>query len=129
MKSFYHLIFTLPILTIFYAALPAQGASGGSPSRSPKPSAGRASWYDQGRTTASGERFRPLAHTAAHRTLPFGTRLRVVNAATGASTIVRINDRGPAIWTGRILDLSKGAAAAIGIVRQGSQIVQLERLN
>jgi rare lipoprotein A len=117
------------MLTIFWAALPALSANAGSPSRSVKFSGGRASWYDQGRTTASGERFQPLAHTAAHRTLPFGTRLRVVNAATGASTIVRINDRGPAIWTGRILDLSKGAAAAIGIVRQGSQMVQLERLN
>jgi rare lipoprotein A len=117
------------MLTIFWAALPALSANAGSPSRSVKFSGGRASWYDQGWTTASGERFQPLAHTAAHRTLPFGTRLRVVNAATGASTIVRINDRGPAIWTGRILDLSKGAAAAIGIVRQGSQMVQLERLN
>jgi rare lipoprotein A len=116
---------SIHVLLIVCASYPVLGAA----SRRSGATLGRASWYDQGHTTASGERFQPFAHTAAHRTLPFGTKLRVVNASTGASTIVRINDRGPAAWTGRVLDLSRGAAAAIGMVRQGSQRVQLERLN
>lgn len=125
MRMRFYLIITLNMALIVVSTYPAPAAA----SRRSGGTLGRASWYDRGRMTASGERFQPLAHTAAHRTLPFGTRLRVVNAATGASTIVRINDRGPATWTGRILDLSKGAAAAIGMVRQGSQLVELERLN
>lgn len=71
-----------------------------------------ASWYHEGRATASGERFRPDGLTAAHRTLPFGTRLRVTLGSR--STVVRINDRGPFV-RGRQLDLSRGAARAIGM--------------
>lgn len=73
-----------------------------------------ASWYGpgfHGRTTASGERFNQHAMTAAHKTLPFGTRVRVTHK--GKSVVVRINDRGPFI-KGRTIDLSKGAARAIG---------------
>lgn len=77
----------------------------------------RASWYGGGerlsRHTANGERFNPGGFTAAHRTLPFGTRLRV--SYGGRSVVVRINDRGPARWTGRSLDLSRGAARALGM--------------
>jgi rare lipoprotein A len=76
-----------------------------------------ASYYGQafaGRPTASGERFNPSAMTAAHRTLPFGTRVRVTNARTGRSVVVRINDRGPHV-KGRAIDLSSGAATAIGM--------------
>lgn len=80
---------------------------------------GRASWYALHSKTASGERMRPLALTAAHRTLPFGTRLRVSNKKTGKSVVVRINDRGPFI-KGRFLDLSKGAARSIGMGGVGS---------
>lgn len=78
---------------------------------------GLASWYGpgfQGRRTASGERFDTGAFTAAHRTLPFGTRVRVVNVNTGRSVVVRINDRGPFV-RGRVIDLSKAAARAIGM--------------
>jgi|RhiMetdeSRZDD1v2_1073273.scaffolds.fasta_scaffold1183504_1 rare lipoprotein A len=67
-----------------------------------------------GRRTASGERFNPGAMTAAHRTLPFGTRVRVTNSHNGRSVIVRINDRGPFV-KGRSIDLSSGAARAIGM--------------
>ncbi|MDR4308891.1 septal ring lytic transglycosylase RlpA family protein [Chelatococcus sambhunathii] len=80
---------------------------------------GRASWYALHSKTASGERMRPLALTAAHRSLPFGTRLRVSNKTTGKSVVVRINDRGPFI-RGRFLDLSKGAARTIGMGGVGS---------
>ncbi len=76
-----------------------------------------ASYYGQafaGRRTASGERFNPNAMTAAHRTLAFGTRVRVTHARTGKNVVVRINDRGPFI-KGRAIDLSSGAAKAIGM--------------
>jgi peptidoglycan lytic transglycosylase len=76
-----------------------------------------ATYYGQefaGRRTASGERFNPGAMTAAHRTLRFGTRVRVTNSRNGRSVIVRINDRGPFV-KGRSIDLSSGAARAIGM--------------
>lgn len=70
-----------------------------------------ASWYKHGHTTANGERYNPHGLTAAHRTLPFGTKVRVTYR--GKSIIVRINDRGPFI-KGRSIDLAMGAARAIG---------------
>lgn len=79
---------------------------------------GTASWYAMGTRTASGERMDPSAMTAAHRTLPFGTRLRVTNKRNGRSVTVRVNDRGPFI-RGRILDLSRSAAHKLGFVRSG----------
>lgn len=82
---------------------------------------GRASWYGkahQGRRTASGERFDMNALTAAHPTLPFGTRLRVVNLDNDREVDVRINDRGP-LAPDRILDLSYAAARALGAVGAG----------
>jgi rare lipoprotein A len=69
---------------------------------------GIASWYHEGRKTANGERYRPDGLTAAHRTLRFGTILKVTAIATGRQVLVRINDRGPFI-KGRFLDLSRGA--------------------
>jgi rare lipoprotein A len=78
---------------------------------------GGASWYGpgfHGRKTASGERFNANAMTAAHRSLPFGTRVRVVNERTGRAVVVRINDRGP-FHGGRIIDLAQAPARALGI--------------
>lgn len=98
-----------------------------SPSRAEQ---GLASFYgsESGPRTASGERFDPEAMTAAHRTLPFGTRVRVTNIRTGRSVLVRINDRGPFI-KGRIIDLSRGAARVIGITdRAGLGFVRVERV-
>ena len=91
---------------------------------------GIASYYgaESGTRTANGEHFNPEGMTAAHRTLPFGTRLRVTTAG-GGSCIVRISDRGPAAWTGRIIDLSKGAARVCGFISQGTVHVRLEKLN
>jgi rare lipoprotein A (peptidoglycan hydrolase) len=90
----------------------------------------RASWYGGGERlsahTSSGEIFRPMGRTAAHRTLPFGTMLRVSSLDTGLSTIVRINDRGPAAATGRSLDLSHGAAIELGIAGRGEAKVAIE---
>jgi rare lipoprotein A len=88
---------------------------------------GRASWYGpgfHGKRTASGERFDMDALTAAHRTLPFGTRVRVRNSQNGREVVVRINDRGPH-KRDRIIDLSKAAAAAIGLVQVGDAAVVL----
>jgi rare lipoprotein A len=82
---------------------------------------GRASWYGarfHGRRTASGEVFNMHEHTAAHKTLPFGTRVRVRNPATGQEVAVRINDRGPHV-RGRVIDLSRAAAEQIGLVQMG----------
>ncbi len=79
---------------------------------------GSASWYALTSQTASGERMNPAAMTAAHRTLPFGSRLKVTNMKNGRSVVVRINDRGPFI-KGRVLDLSKAAAHRLGFIRSG----------
>ena len=91
---------------------------------------GDASWYGpgfHGRKTASGEVFDMHARTAAHRTLPFGTLVRVTRLDTGASTVVRINDRGP-FKPGRVIDLSNGAARDIDMVRDGVVRVRIDVL-
>jgi rare lipoprotein A len=91
---------------------------------------GMASWYGpgfHGRLSASGERFNQNAMTAAHRTLPFGTRVRVINQNNGRSVIVRINDRGPFV-RGRIIDLSVEAARKIGMYGSGIAPVEVEVL-
>ncbi|GJE01960.1 septal ring lytic transglycosylase RlpA family protein [Methylobacterium isbiliense] len=87
---------------------------------------GQASWYAVGHRTASGERFNPDGLTAAHRSLPFGSRVRVTNTVNGRSIVVRINDRGP-FAGGRIIDLSRGSARAIGM--GGVTRVALERID
>jgi len=86
---------------------------------------GMASYYWQGQQTASGARFNPSAMTAAHRTLPFGTKVRVTNKRNGRSVIVTINDRGPFI-RGRVIDLSSGAAGVIDMKGAGVAPVSLE---
>ena len=86
---------------------------------------GLASFYTEGTQTASGERFDTNELTAAHRTLPFGTRLRVTNVATGRSVTVRVNDRGPFI-PGRVVDVSHSAAETLGMVRGGIAKVKLD---
>lgn len=86
---------------------------------------GLASFYWQGQRTASGETFNPADMTAAHRTLPFGTRVRVTHTASGRSVIVRINDRGP-FKPGRVIDLSKAAAETLQMTSAGLAAVRLE---
>jgi rare lipoprotein A len=88
---------------------------------------GEASWYGpgfQGRRTASGEIFNTNDLTAAHKTLPFGSRVRVVNKRTGKSVVVRINDRGP-YARGRVIDLSRASAQALGITGVGAVSLNL----
>ena len=84
-----------------------------------------ASFYGEDSETASGEKFNPNELTAAHPTLPFGTRLRVTNVANGRSVIVRVNDRGPFV-RGRTVDVSSSAAERIGMIDQGVAKVKLD---
>jgi rare lipoprotein A len=86
---------------------------------------GLASFYTEGTQTASGEKFDTHELTAAHRTLPFGTRLRVTNVATGQSVTVRVNDRGPFVH-GRVVDVSYAAAETLGMVGGGVAKVKLD---
>jgi rare lipoprotein A len=91
----------------------------------PATSYGIASFYSDEQLTANGETFNPNAMTAAHPTLPFGTRLRVTNVSTGRSVTVRINDRGPYV-AGRVVDVSYSAAESLGIVDRGIAKVKLD---
>ena len=115
-------------------ALAAAGCASTRPSRAtttpPAPGTyvvGFASWYGQrhqGHATASGEAFDMTKLTAAHRTMPFGTRLRVTNVETGRSVVVRVNDRGP--WVNdRVLDVSLAAARALGMTGDGVTKVEI----
>jgi rare lipoprotein A len=88
-------------------------------------SQGLASFYTEGTQTANGEKFDTQELTAAHRTLPFGTRLRVTNVATGRSVTVRVNDRGPFV-PGRVVDVSYSAAQTLGMVGGGLAKVKLD---
>lgn len=88
-------------------------------------SQGLASFYTEGTETANGEKFDSHELTAAHPTLPFGTRLRVTNVTTGRSVTVRVNDRGPYV-AGRVVDVSYSAAEALGMVDQGVAKVKLD---
>ncbi len=86
---------------------------------------GVASFYDEGSHTASGQKFDPNELTAAHPTLPFGTRLRVTNVSNGRSVIVRVNDRGPFV-PGRIVDVSHSAAQELDMVGRGTAKVKID---
>lgn len=102
--------FAVALLVTCSAALPLEASAA---------PCGGASWYALGSKTASGERMNASLMTAAHRSLPFGTKVKVTNGRNGKSVVVRINDRGPFI-RGRVLDLSKAAAQNIGMVRSGT---------
>ncbi|MEU1884297.1 septal ring lytic transglycosylase RlpA family protein [Micromonospora rifamycinica] len=134
-----------PTVTASPSATRTQAASRGKPrTAAPKPSATTkkaaapkrtvvdsgscgASFYDEGQLTANGENFDPNALTAAHKTLPFNTKVRVTNPANGKSVTVRINDRGPFI-DGRCIDLSRAAFASIASVDVGALTVRYEVL-
>ncbi len=124
------------------AALPASGSEGDKSLASAQPlddgpdassfhENGRASWYGRffhGRRTANGERYDMNALTAAHRTLPLGSYVRVTVPATSKSVIVRINDRGP-FAKGRVIDLSYAAAKVLGVQHAGTARVQIEGIS
>lgn len=111
----------LPVLTALIAATTV------APALAELPDTGQASWYGEawsGRRTSSGAAFDPRAMTAASPYLPLGTRVRVTSHDTGASVVVTVNDR-QAARGNRVIDLSRGAAARIGLVRQGRGDVTL----
>ena len=113
-------------------ALPAQPEVAEAPAEVQAEPAGEgvASFYGNelaGNRTASGERFNPRALTAAHRTLPLGSKLRVTNKSNGKSVVVRINDRGP-FHKGRLIDVSYAAAQQISMIGAGKAAVKLELL-
>ncbi|MEM9331769.1 MAG: septal ring lytic transglycosylase RlpA family protein [Pseudomonadota bacterium] len=107
----------ITIATILFASTSALAAK----------QCGGASWYALNSKTASGEWMNPNTMTAAHRNLRFGTKVRVTNQRNGRSIIVRINDRGPFI-KGRVIDLSKAAAAKLGYLRRGHTPVCIEKV-
>ncbi|MNF73155.1 RlpA-like protein precursor [compost metagenome] len=122
----------LPVLALLLAGCSTSpfGRSGGETGHGYR-AEGKASYYGSrhhGRRTASGERFDQHALTAAHRTLPFGTRVKVTNLNNDRTVVVRINDRGPHI-RGRIIDLSREAADRLGMLRAGVAPVRVESLD
>ena len=98
-----------------FAALAALGLSNQVEAGS---QCGKASWYKMGTRTANGERMNANALAAAHRSLPFGTQVRVDNLRNGRSVVVRINDRGPFVG-GRVIDVTRGAAEKLGMIHSG----------
>jgi rare lipoprotein A len=115
--------FILPFVLVLGIAVPAAASVNSNADKGASPrlhhdQTGIASYYWQPQALASGGRFDPNAMTAAHKTLPFGTRVRVKHLSNGRSVDVRINDRGPYV-AGRIIDLSKAAAGKIGMTGQG----------
>jgi rare lipoprotein A len=85
---------------------------------------GKASWYKMGSRTASGERMNSGVLAGAHRTLPFGTRVKVENLGNGRAVVVRINDRGPFV-RGRVIDVTRAAAEQLGLIATGVARVKL----
>lgn len=115
----------IAIAIVFFSSgrVPAPGAGGSEPVQR-----GLASWYGRdfhGKPTAEGEPFDMSAYTAAHRSLPLGTHVRVRHLENGRTVVVRINDRGP-YKRGVIIDLSRRAASDLGMVRQGRAPVRVE---
>ncbi|WP_428378199.1 septal ring lytic transglycosylase RlpA family protein [Lichenicoccus sp.] len=112
-------------------ALARQARLAAAAARSAFTESGIATWYGrefQGRRTSSGDRFDDARLTCAHRTLPLGTRLLVTSEDTGRSVVVVVNDRGPYAAPGRIIDLSRAAAARIGMVADGVNTVTVKRI-
>jgi rare lipoprotein A len=115
-------VFMITVRTILAVAVVA--AAGGFAVAEPV-TRGHASYYSRGAHTASGERYNPNGMTAAHRTLPFGTRVRVTDVKTRRSVVVRINDRGPFI-KGRVIDISRSAANELRMLGRGVAAVELQ---
>ena len=114
-----------PVVTHRYRSLAVNREASLKPSATFQTKNGLASFYSEGSGTASGEKLDGRQLTAAHRTLPFGTRLRVTNLSNGHAVTVRINDRGPFV-RGRDVDVSYTAAQTLGMTEQGVAKVKLE---
>lgn len=122
------LVFLLSIFVIGCSSAPAKSLAKSSAKWVGYQAVGKASFYAakyQSRKTASGERYDQRLKTAAHRKLPFGTKVKVTNVENGKSVVVKINDRGPFV-KGRIIDLSRSAFSSIGDTRAGVLNVKIE---
>ena len=116
------------VLCMVFAVLSGVGAALAPNTARAETLRGKASYYSHAGRTANGETFRPDDMTAAHRTLPFGSRVRVTDVLTRRTIVVRINDRGPFI-PGRIIDVSRGAAEVLGMTDLGVTAIELEVLD
>jgi len=130
MKRVLAQMLAIGVLAVSMGAAPVHRSNSGSPTApANKPyQVGRASWYGKafaGKSTASGEPYDMFRFTAAHRTLPLGTMVKVTNLANGHALVVRINDRGPMV-AGRIIDLSYAAARMLNMKEHGIQKVRLD---
>jgi rare lipoprotein A len=108
----------------FGLAIGAFSAAAGFSSEASAAQCGKASWYKMGTRTASGEPMDANALAAAHRTLPFGTQVRVENLANHRTVVVRVNDRGPYAG-GRVIDVTRGAAVKLGMIQSGVARVKI----
>jgi rare lipoprotein A len=127
-RLLFFILTALPLAGVWGTPAPVRTSEAAEERQLPPPQDGKASYYSdvlKNRPTASGERYRPDKLTAAHRHLPFGSMVRVTRPKTGQSVVVRINDRGP-YAKGRIIDLSRKAAKALGLIRAGVGRVRLE---
>lgn len=125
---FQHNLFLLSLVSVLAACAPATETFTPTARAQGLEPEGRASWYGAefaGRRTANGEIYDPSQMTAAHKTLPFGTFVRVTNPSSGQSVVVRINDRGP-FKPGRVIDVSRAAAEQLGMIGPGTMVVGLE---
>ncbi len=135
MKKHLNFISSFLVLIFIFSIFPGFACAKKRPQKRPETSKngerieyGKASWYGKkfhGRKTASGERYNMNKMTAAHKTLPFGTKVRVTTMDNGKSVVVRINDRGPFV-AGRIIDLSRAAAKKIDMISAGVAFVKVE---
>jgi rare lipoprotein A len=111
-------------LTVWYSAPPPKLET--PTAVLPVPQLVLASFYDEPQLIATGEQYNPYGLTAASRTLPLGTRVKVTDATSGRSVVVTVNDWGPALWTGRDIDLSLGAAQVLQMEARGVIIATIK---
>ncbi len=125
-----HLYLPLAVTLAFLAAacVPASAPQAGATMPPVAGQCGRASWYQMTSRTASGERANPNSMAAAHRTLPFGTKVKVENLNNGRTAVVRINDRGPFV-RGRVIDVTRAAADELGFRSAGHAPVRVTVLD
>lgn len=121
----------LVIIALFTITLNAQSSDNDNNNETTKCMTGQCSWYGakfNGKKTASGEKFDNTKFTAAHKTLPFGTKLKITDKKSGKNVIVTVNDRGPFVKS-RVLDISSSAAQELGVINKGIFTAEIEILD
>lgn len=121
----------LVIIALFTITLNAKSSDSDNNNETTKCMTGKCSWYGpkfNGKKTASGEKFDNTKFTAAHKTLPFGTKLKITDKKSGKNVIVTVNDRGPFVKS-RVLDISSSAAQELGVINKGIFTAEIEILD